>query len=320
MDQQPPLPELRPLAMGELFDGAMSITVRSYAFLLPLTALVLAPFELLAAFLTRSKSADPSQVSAPDVTIWERVAGAAVLQFSALIVTAVVVLVAVDVLLERAEEPGRIATAGSREAGRAPKHSGGAQPQCHGRGRRRALARGLKRLPALIGYFIVSLLVMGVPVGVGLGLARISGRHHLGVAGIIGALMVAAMVVWLAVSLVPGASALLVEGDGPLRAVARAFVLSRGQWRRCLLVFVVATLVAQLLTTVLGFTIESILAGLGGENGDFRFVWSAIGATFASAAVAPFPAAAALVLYLDLRVRREAFDHAALARQKGTSK
>ena len=294
MDQQPPLPELRPLAMGELFDGAMSITVRSYAFLLPLTALVLAPFAFLAAYLTRSKSADPSQVRAPDVTIWERVAGAAVLQFSALIVTAVVVLVAVDVLLERAEEPGR--------------------------GRRRALARGLKRLPALTGYFIISLLVMAVPVGGGLGLARISGRHHLGVAGIVGALMVAAMVVWLAVSLVPGASALLVEGDGPLRAVARAFVLSRGQWRRCLLVFVVATLVVQLLTTVLGFTIESILAGLGGENGDFRFVWSAIGATFASAAVAPFPAAVALVLYLDLRVRREAVDHAALARQKGTSK
>ena len=294
MDQQPPLPELRPLALGELFDGAMSITVRSYAFLLPLTALVLAPFELLAAYLTRSKIVDPSQVRAQDVTIWERLAGIAVLQFSALIVTAVVVLVAVDVLLERSEGPER--------------------------GRRRALARGLKRLPALIAYFVVSLMVMAVPVGVGVGLVRISGRHHLGIAGVVGALMVAAMVVWLAVSLVPGSSALLVEGDGPLRAVARAFVLSRGQWRRCLLVFVVATLVVQLLTSVLGFTIESILAGLGGQNGDFRFVWSAIGGTFASAAVAPFPAAAALVLYLDLRVRREAFDHAALASQRGTSR
>lgn len=294
MDQQPPLPELRPLAMGELFDGAMSITVRCYAFLLPLTALVLAPFELLAAFVTRSKIVDPSQIRAQDVTIWERLAGVAILQFSALIVTAVVVLVAVDVLLERSEEPNR--------------------------GRRRALVRGLKRLPALLVYFVVSLTVMAVPVGVGLGLARISGRHHLGIAGVVGALMVAAMVVWLAVSLVPGSSALLVEGDGPLRAVARAFVLSRGQWRRCLLVFVVATLVVQLLTTVLGFTIESILAGLGGQNGDFRFVWAAIGATFASAAVAPFPAAAALVLYLDLRVRREAFDHASLASQRGTSR
>lgn len=296
-DQRPQLPELRPLSLAEVFDGAMALTVRSYRFLVPLLCMVMAPFQLAAALLVRStrvetgvidqRTGDASLFSGTRSDLLRRLAGTLVVQLGAQVVVAVVIIVAVDALL------GRSAPRGA------------------------TLGYGLRRVPSLLAYWVLSLMVIGAPIAIGLGMAKLAGGGDLGAAGIIGALMIAGMVMWLAVALIPGTGAVVVERIGPLRGVGRAFLLSRSQWRRCLAVFAVGTLLAQFLAAVLGMTVSSVLDDLGGRNPGFEFVWSAIGGTVASAAVLPFSAAVALVLYLDLRVRREHFDQAALADAAG---
>ena len=121
--------------------------------------------------------------------------------------------------------------------------------------------------------------------------------------------------IWIGVRWVVAVPALLAEGIGPLRALGRSWALTKGSWWRLfgilLLVYLLQSVVSGALGA-LGFPI-----GLA-----IPFIPSAVrGAivltvsTAAGALVLPVVYLCIVLLYFDLRIRREHFDLEQLARQ-----
>jgi hypothetical protein len=59
--------------------------------------------------------------------------------------------------------------------------------------------------------------------------------------------------------------------------------------------------------------VTSVLTSAGGKNPSFAFVWQAIGGAAAGAFVTPVSAVFSALLYVDLRVRKEALTTESLA-------
>jgi hypothetical protein len=111
--------------------------------------------------------------------------------------------------------------------------------------------------------------------------------------------------------------ALLVEGAGPMRALGRSRELVRGRWWGT---FGVA-LLGYLLVLVVGGTLSGLVLGLAfaspAQNTVVGFVLNVVATTISSMLTTPAVAAFAIVLYIDLRVRKEGFDLYLLAQRLG---
>ena len=117
--------------------------------------------------------------------------------------------------------------------------------------------------------------------------------------------------IWLAVAWSVAFPVMLLEGIGGTKATRRSYRLVRGQWWKCF----GTLLVAYILTFVLGLVGSLIGAAIGAAAGNdvaAVVVQQAINLA-TQAATLPFFAAVIVVLYVDLRVRKEAFDLALLA-------
>jgi hypothetical protein len=105
---------------------------------------------------------------------------------------------------------------------------------------------------------------------------------------------------------------MLLEGLGGTKALRRSFRLVRHHWWKTF-----GTLfVAYLLTFVLGFVGSLIGAALGsavGNDSALAVIVQQVVDVLTEAVTLPFLAAVVVVLYVDLRVRKEAFDLALLA-------
>jgi hypothetical protein len=111
--------------------------------------------------------------------------------------------------------------------------------------------------------------------------------------------------------------ALLVEGIGPMRALRRSRELVRGRWWGT---FGVA-LLGYVLVFIVGGTLSGLVLGLAfaspAQNTATGFVLNVAATTISSMLTTPAVAAFAIVLYIDLRVRKEGFDLYLLARRLG---
>jgi hypothetical protein len=125
--------------------------------------------------------------------------------------------------------------------------------------------------------------------------------------------------VWVLTSM--SVPALVIEGVGPLTAIRRSFSLTRGRrfWRILgilLLIMVMYTMGQQMVVgvfSVLSFVFYLvILLGTGGSQMVLAMivlvVLSMIGVFVAMVVLTPFLAASTTTLYLDLRMRFEAYD------------
>jgi hypothetical protein len=172
------------------------------------------------------------------------------------------------------------------------------------------------RLWSLLGLAVVVLaIVYGVfvlAVGVGVGITVAAG----GVGAVLGvplALAGAAFAVWAYVRLSLAPSALVLERVGIRQALRRSGALVKGDWLRVFGILLLTVVITTFVSSVLQapFQVRSFLGGLSGEVGGLTVtdvLLQAVGATIALSLVAPFDAAVRALLYVDRRIRSEALD------------
>src|SRR6266851_4647303 len=117
--------------------------------------------------------------------------------------------------------------------------------------------------------------------------------------------------IYLYIKLLLSPVALMVEDAGPISAVERSWRLTSGNWWRTCGVEVLKVMVAwfglvlvQMPPLLLGFV-----------SGRAGWVFLGIAGTLGQAAFIPFVVVVTVVVYFDLRIRREAFDLAVTAQQ-----
>ena len=164
-----------------------------------------------------------------------------------------------------------------------------------------ALQRGLQRaLWVVLTYFVVAV-GLGIAFGVGIPLATALPS----VARIPLMLVLVAVAIWLGLRLIPLLSVLVLEDGGPIDAIKRALYLGSGLVGHMFvsmllggLIYVGIAIVAALAVAALGAVIPAL------KDPSVTQVFEAA----AGALVYPLLIAVAVVLYYDLRIRREGFD------------
>lgn len=168
----------------------------------------------------------------------------------------------------------------------------------------------------LLGLAVVVVLavwgtfVLGLALATGLGAALGGPGIALGVVVVIAA-VVAAVFCYVRFSLAP--CAMVLERAGLGQSLRRSGALVKGDWWRVLgillLVLVITTFIGQVLQTP--FALGDLGATLSGETTTFSttdVVLSSIGSALALTVVAPFGAAVRALLYVDRRMRAEGLD------------
>ncbi|MFI2103400.1 glycerophosphoryl diester phosphodiesterase membrane domain-containing protein [Isoptericola sp. NPDC019693] len=123
-----------------------------------------------------------------------------------------------------------------------------------------------------------------------------------------------AVVVWLGVRVGLVAPALALEGQGLGRTLARAWRLTRGSFWRLfgiyLLAMIIVSVAAYVITIPLG-VIAGVIGGTGGSTESFTtatMVMTVLSSVVSSAITVIFVASVVALLYIDVRMRREGLD------------
>lgn len=284
---KPGVVPLRPLTLGDIFDGALATMRRNPESTIGLALIVLAIFLLPSIGL--GLAAQNLNLAAEDamvvVALLPRLGSLlATLALSGLIIY----VVSEAVLGDRA-----------------------------GIGQTWRAVRG--RIPALIGVSLLSLLIYGIAF-VGLALVMtllVVALAQLGaLMAIIGVLAAIPAALWLVARLALASSAVVLEKCGPLAALGRSWALTRGSqaWRIAgilLLSWILVTIFSLVIATPLQFGALFGLEQLGMDT-DVAAVPSILvseGISLLVESVAtPFTAGVTALLYLDQRMRRESLD------------
>jgi hypothetical protein len=190
-------------------------------------------------------------------------------------------------------------------------------------GRKVSLAqawRGGRVGPVIGTSFLLLLIGICVPLPVVV-IAIVLTLLHLGpVAGLIGVLGGIASVVFglfLLIRLSMTLPALVLERISPWSAIKRSFELSRGSWWRLFGILLLTEIIVFVASLVLSIPFTIIGSVLGGSAGLFSasakvslasLIVGAIGGILASTVTAPVKAGVTVLLYTDLRMRREGLD------------
>lgn len=313
---RPGIIPLRPLRLGDIFDGTIKLVRSNPKTVLGLSAvaalLAVVPQAVAQASLFGSLGAvfsDPTLLQTGDAAATGGlVAGyGSVLSIVAALVSTAIGFVAVTLLtgmltrvLGRAVFGGKVTAA---EAWQATKG----------------------RIPALFGVAVLVGLIMLVPVvllvvvvvaifvGGGLGDSAEAVGGLMALLFVLSVLYVGyALFFWTRLALAP--AVVVLEGRGPVDALRRSWSLVRGDFWRVLGILLLTGLVAGLVAAVLQipFTIAATVFGMtgGGALGSviLAAVLSAIGGTLGSMLTYTFNAGVIGLLYADRRMRAEAFD------------
>ncbi len=156
----------------------------------------------------------------------------------------------------------------------------------------RAYSSALRRLPAIAGTSLLTGLAAGVP----LTLAFLLGSSLSGPATVLLFIVTLLVGVYLLVRLVFAPFAALLEQAGPVAAMVKSWTLVSGMWLRTFAIFF-------LVTFLLGFVQLAFQA--------FGALIPGMEAFLTSLVVVPLTACADLLIYLDLRARKEGYsvDH-----------
>ena len=118
---------------------------------------------------------------------------------------------------------------------------------------------------------------------------------------------------WVRIYYLP-VPALMLEPIGVFSAIGRGFHLTRSAFWRTFGIGVLTYVIAQIAGSMLSMPISLVSQGvvLGGASGEagvyFLVLGQAIASVITAAFVAPFTTSVATLQYVDLRMRREAFD------------
>lgn len=156
---------------------------------------------------------------------------------------------------------------------------------------------------------LLGLIGLGILLFIGWIIAEVIGFLLLVIPG----LAVFCAAVYLAVRWSLVVAAMMAEDVGPIRGLGRSWNLVSGSWWRTfgilLIVGILQTIISYALLIV--FTLFADIF----SSGDFRAALVSVGSTLLSALVSPITTIAVVLLYFDLRVRKEGLDLDQLAQQ-----
>ncbi|MFJ4952116.1 glycerophosphoryl diester phosphodiesterase membrane domain-containing protein [Streptomyces sp. NPDC088760] len=300
---------LRPLGVGEILDGAVA-TMRTYwrtvlGIALAVAAVTDTCLVLVQGFLLNDALAGAqldSRTATPDDVyraLRESMLGTGIVT----VISAAAVIVATALLT----------TITSRAVLGKPVSTGEAWREAR------------PQIPKLAGLLILlSLITVGVIVAGALPgfLVLIAGGSDAGGAalfalGILGGVVVA---VWLAIRYYLAAPALMLERQSITTSMGRSAKLVRGSWWRVLGIQLLAWLIANIVSAIVTIPFALIGAAVSGDGmGNFlgtsgeRVGWAfliirGIGSLIGTTLTLPISAGVTVLLYIDLRIRREALD------------
>ncbi|PFG44033.1 glycerophosphoryl diester phosphodiesterase family protein [Isoptericola jiangsuensis] len=304
---KPGIVPLRPLSLGEVYDGAFGAVRHNPAVVLGLVTLVVAVATLLATLLAQlavpwltglfgDVTGEPGMelLVGPDVAMLAQLmAVSGALSLTLLVAQPIaegVVTVSVSQsVIGRKLSPGEV------------------------------WARLRPRLGLLVGWMVLR--TIGVAVGFTVvlvaavllvaGVANVTDSAALAVVlGLLIALGVVALVLWLTVRLVLVVPALVLEGAGLGSTIARAWRLTRGNFWRVLGTYLLASIIAGFVGQIVGYPLS--LAGMAIDGGD-TLGWGFLLATIVASVVSTlvvivFVSGVVALVYTDVRMRREGLD------------
>lgn len=298
-EPRPGVVPLRPLGIGEIIDGAISTMRRHWKLQLGLSAAVVTAVSVLQAgalyLLYRNTAGLQSgEFSGPDA---EAGVAANVAQVVTLLIgqLAQMVLLGILVFVVSRAVLGEDVTP------------------------RQAWQTVQPHLWQLIGLSVLIMALMGVLVGVPalIAVAVAASGAPTGASitvAVIGELVAVPAAIWLWVRLGVAAPALVLEKVGIRAAMSRSARLVRRSWWRVLGVLLLSTVISTILGGIIQtpFTFGTIFAGWNLDGAEPPGVWfyvlTTLGTAIAGTITYPFTAGVAALLYIDLRMRREALD------------
>jgi hypothetical protein len=169
------------------------------------------------------------------------------------------------------------------------------------------------RLLPLVGVTLLiglgGLLAVAVLVGVIVALALSIGPWA-ALPGVVIGIGGTIALVYVYVKLSLASPALVMEGVGVVTSLKRSWVLVRRSWWRVLGILILSAIITSLLTTVVTIPITLIATLIGGFSESLvpTVLASGVATLVAGIITLPFSAAVTGLLYIDLRMRREALD------------
>ncbi len=171
----------------------------------------------------------------------------------------------------------------------------------------------VRRFWAMVGLYAVMLLIWAAPVtALILVLAPSFADNPDGVSpavAIPATLVLATVMAWLSVRLILAPCVVAIENRGPFAAIRRSWFLTRGRFWRIVGIYLGSVMLIWMATNVLStvFTLASALIAAGNTELASTIVLSA--STLTSAVFSlPLTSALATLIYVDARIRAEAFD------------
>ncbi len=306
---------LRPLGVGEILDGAVS-TMRTYWRTVLGISLTVAVLTEVVVVLLQGLVLDNGGTDAlndPDATLSEL--GDALTDTT--INSGVVFLVS---LIGTILATALLTTVTSRAVLGRPVTVGEAWRDA------RPQVLRLFGLIVLLILIVFGIVLVGTAPGL---LVSVTTSGDAGLAlSILGALAGTVVAVWLMVRLSLASPALMLEKQGIKKAMVRSTKLVRGSWWRVFGIQLLATIIANVVASIIVIPFTFLAAALGGGGvggflegtGDLGWTFlivTGVGSVIGSMITFPITAGVTVLLYIDQRIRREALD-LELARAAGT--
>jgi hypothetical protein len=272
------VPRLRPLDLGGTLDTAIKIVTRNAGTLMLAVLVVVVPLEVLSLLIVESTTRVYDVGSSFAVT-GDR--GGVLYDDEGAYVAGQIAVGIVSVLTSLLSTVACFKAVADAYLGRRPRAGS-------------SLRYAARRLPSALWLTLVMVVVL-IPAFIALLLPGI----------------------WLLVAFSVALPALLIERVRGLGALRRSFRLVKGHWFRVFLTLLVAWILISVLQAVVSAALVAV-AILALDSTSFAaHVTETVANIAGSALTTPFLSAVTVVIYFDLRVRKEGFDLAVLAERLG---
>ncbi len=175
-----------------------------------------------------------------------------------------------------------------------------------------ALRQMGRRMGAALGFTALTGLAVVAVFGAGLAAAipMLAGDEDALVGLVVlGVLVLAVPATWIGTRLLLAPCVITVEGLGPIRAIARSWQLSRGQFWRILGIYLLSSVIISMAASTISsvFTFAGMLLAI--ESLDLAMLVMTLVSTLISAILSlPLTTAVVALLYVDARIRQEGYD------------
>ena len=288
---------LRPLNLGEIFDGAFRSVRANPQVMFGLSAVVVTVGVVIQTLVEWLAFGSLGEIMNAPIELQDELAMNQIVGGGATLVLSVVLTMVTTTILT-----GLLMISVSRSV--IGQRVSVAEAWAQGRPR----IWRLLGLTVLIGLILLSVPVAWVAILVGLIAAEQTGAAVL--FGVLGGLGVVVWVIWVAVRTLLATPALMLEHHKVIAGLRRGWRLSRGSFWRLFGITLLANLVVSVVTQIISVPAGLVVGALQLDpfSSPAALVITALSAVLASVLTVPFSAAVTALLYVDVRMRREGLD------------